>query len=339
MKAKLLAAVAALSLLPALASPGPALAWGAMGHRLVGEAAARALPDEVPAFLRTPAAVRDIGELSREQDRSKGSGKIHDHNRDAGHFLDLDDEGKLLGGPSFPPLAATRADYEKALQAAGLDSWKAGYLPYSIVDRHQQLTKDFAYWRVLKAMAAREKSPVRRAWYARDLVRREAQILQTIGDLSHFVGDGAQPLHVTVHYNGWGEYPNPNGYTTARVHGPFESEFVFANVKPAEVADRVAPLKAYDGPIEKRTVDYLLETSTQVIPFYELEKAGGLAPADRRGVEFATARIAVGASELRDMIVSAWRGSEKATFGWPVMKVQDVVAGRADPWDSLYGKD
>jgi hypothetical protein len=169
MKASLLAA-AALSV--ALVLPGQALAWGAMGHRIVGEAAMRALPPEVPAFLRTPTAVRDVGELSREQDRSKGAGRIHDHNRDAGHFLDLDEQGKLLGGPALLPLPSTRADYEKGLQAAGLDSWKAGYLPYSIVDRHQQLAKDFAYWRVLKHMAAKEKNPVRRAWYARDLVHR-----------------------------------------------------------------------------------------------------------------------------------------------------------------------
>ena len=332
MKAPLLAA-----LLVALA-PAQALAWGAMGHRIVGEAAMQALPAEIPAFLRNPAAVRDVGELSREPDRSKGAGRIHDHNRDAAHFLDLDEEGKLLGGPSFLPLPSTRADYEKGLQAAGLDSWKAGYLPYSIIDQHQQLTKDFAYWRAVKASATREKNPQRLAWLKRDQLRREAQILQTIGQLSHFVGDGSQPLHVTVHYNGWGEFPNPQGYTTARVHGPFESEFVFANIKPAAVKVKMTPFKPSSGPIEKRTVDYLSATSTQVIPFYELEKAGGISPGDPRGVAFATERLAVGASELRDMIVSAWRASAGATVGWPVVRVQDILAGK-DPYDSLYGKD
>ena len=332
MKAPLIAA-----LVVALA-PVQAFAWGSMGHRIVGESAMQALPDEIPAFLRSPAAVRDVGELSREQDRSKGAGRIHDHNRDAGHFLDLDEDGKLLGGPSFLPLPSTRADYEKGLQAAGLDSWKAGYLPYSIIDQHQQLTKDFAYWRAVKAAAAREKNPQRLAWLKRDQVRREAQILQTIGALSHFVGDGAQPLHVTVHYNGWGEFSNPKGYTTARVHGPFESEFVFNNVKPAAVRAQMSPLKPTDGAIEKRTVDYLSSTATEVIPFYELEKAGGLTPGDTRGIAFATQQLAIGASELRDMIVSAWRGSANATVGWPVVRVQDVLAGK-DPYDNLYGKD
>lgn len=333
MKAPLIAA-AVLALLPA-----QALAWGSSGHRMVGEAAMQALPTEVPAFLRNPQAVRDVGELSREQDRSKGAGRIHDHNRDAAHFLDLDEDGKLLGGPSFLPLPPTRAEYEKGLQAAGLDSWKAGYLPYSIIDQHQQLTKDFGYWRVLSHMAAREKNRVRKAWYVRDLARREAQILRTIGDLSHYVGDGAQPLHVTVHYNGWGEFPNPEGYTTARIHGPFEGDFVFANVKPADVSAKVAPLKPCDCPIEKRTVDYLGETASEVIPLYRLEKAGGLGAGDERGVEFATDRLAAGASELRDMIVSAWRASPRATVGWPALRVEDVLAGKVDPFDSLYGRD
>ena len=59
MKAPLIAA-----LVVALA-PAQALAWGSMGHRIVGESAMQALPDEIPAFLRNPTAVRDVGELSR----------------------------------------------------------------------------------------------------------------------------------------------------------------------------------------------------------------------------------------------------------------------------------
>ena len=335
MKARLLAAVAALS----LALPVQALAWGASGHRMVGEAAMAALPAEVPAFLRQPAAVRDVGELSREEDRSKGAGKVHDHNRDSAHFLDLDDEGKLLGGPPFLPLPATRADYEKALQSAGLDSWKAGYLPYSIIDRRQQLTKDFAYWRVLTYARAHERNRARRAWYAQDLARRQAQILRTIGELSHFVGDGAQPLHVTVHYTGWGDYPNPNGYTTGKIHGPFEGDFVFANVKPADVTKAMSPLDVRDTSLERRTTEYLLKTSTFVGPLYELEKAGGLSAGNPQGAAFAADRIAAGASELRDLIVIAWKMSATSNVGWPALKVEDVLAGKADPYESLYGKD
>lgn len=328
------AALAALAL-----SPGQALAWGAMGHRIIGMAAVEALPEETPGFLRTPTAAYDVGELSRELDRSKGAGKVHDLNRDPGHFLDVEDDGRILGGPALSALPPTRADYETALRAAGVDSWKAGYLPYSIIESWQQLAKDFGYWRALYAAEARASDPTRRAWFAEDRRRREALILGTIGDLSHYVGDGAQPLHVTAHYNGWGDYPNPKGYTKAKVHGPFEGDFVFAYVKPPAVSAAMTPFRACDCPIEKRTADYLAVGWGQVEPFYALEKAGGLAANDPRGVAFATTRLAAGASELRDLIVEAWRAGGKAQVGWPSVSVADVEAGKIDPLEALYGVD
>ncbi|MGC3944183.1 MAG: hypothetical protein QM762_06600 [Chryseolinea sp.] len=122
----------------------------------------------------------------------------------------------------MPP---TRADYEKALQAAGPDGWKVGYLPYAIVDRCQQLSKDFAYWRVLTYGRGQPALPAPAAPGSLQDRRRPrgADPARPWATLSHFVGDGAQPLHVTVHYNGWGDYPNPKGYTTGEdTDGSFE---------------------------------------------------------------------------------------------------------------------
>jgi hypothetical protein len=330
--------VAALAAL-AVAVPSSLLAWGNTGHRILGEAAMRALPAEVPAFLRTTQAVLDVGELSREPDRSKGAGKLHDQDRDPGHFVDLDEEGKLLGGPPMLPLAATRAEYETQLRAANLDQWKAGYLPYSIIDRYQQLTTDFAYWRVLKAAEANPAWKARRAWFTQDRVRREALVLKSIGELSHFVGDGSQPLHVTDHFNGWGDGPNPNSYTKAKIHGPFEGDLVLASVRPAAVAARMTRLNLCGCSIEQRVSGFLATTGKEVVPLYELEKAGGMAPGDPRGTAFATIRLAAGASELRDVIVEAWRASLNAKVGWRPVAVKDVLAGTVDPYPALYGID
>jgi hypothetical protein len=331
-------AAAALSV-SILAAPQGAMAWGNTGHRMVGEAAMRALPADLPAFLRTSQAIADVGELSREPDRSKGAGRLHDQDRSPAHYLDLDENGRLEGGPPFPPMPPTREAFETTLQAAGLSSWKTGYLPYAIVDRWQQLALDFAYWRVLKAGEANPAWKAHRAWFAADRRRREGLILKDLGELSHFVGDGSQPLHVTNHHDGWGPYPNPNGYTTARMHRPFESDLVQAEVKQAEVEAKVAPPRTCDCPIEQRTVEYLLATNKLVIPFYEMEKAGGLEPGDPRGKAFAVQQLAAGASELRDYVTEAWRASLDRNVGWKPIAVKDVLAGKVDPYPALYGID
>jgi hypothetical protein len=334
-------AFAPLAILAAIvAVPTSVLAWGATGHRMIGEVAVRALPPELPGFLRDPRAAFDVGEYSREPDRSKGAGKTHDTDRDAGHFLDLSDDGTILGGPRLEALPLTREEYETQLRAAGQDSWKAGYLPYSIVDRWQQLKEDFAFWRILAAAEANPAWANHRAFFTADRRRREEQILIDVGALSHFVGDGSQPLHMTVHYNGWGDFPNPANYTRAHVHGPFESDLVQAAVHEADVAAALRPMQACDCAIEQQTAAYLAETGKLVVPFYELEKAGGLAPGDPRGPAFATRQIAVGASELRDMIVEAWRASDSQPIGYrPAITAAQVEAGQVDPFANLYGID
>ncbi|MCR5876086.1 S1/P1 Nuclease [Phenylobacterium sp. J426] len=320
-------------------SPATAFAWGGTGHRIVGQLAAKALPSDLPAFLRSKAGVEAIGELSREPDRSKGAGKIHDNDRDAAHFVDIHDDGTILGGPPFLPMPATKAEYETQLAAHQLDTAKAGYLHYAIIDRWQQLALDFAYWRVLTAAEKNPKWKSNHAWFRADRIRREALILATIGDLSHFVGDGAQPLHTSTHYNGWGDYPNPQGFTTARIHSPFESAMVRATADAAAVAAKMTPFRACDCAVEQRTVDYILATNRFVVPLYELEKAGGLAQGDPRGPAFATERMAAGASELRDMIVEAWNASATRSVGWRPVAVQDVLSGKVDPYPSLYSID
>ena len=327
----LAAAVAAL--------PASALAWGASGHRMIGEVAVRALPAELPAFLHSPQAALDAGEYSREPDRAKGAGKEYDGDRDPGHFLDLGDDGRVFSGPALAALPLTRAEYDASLRAVGQDSWKAGYLPYSIVDRYEQLAKDFAYWRVDTAAEANPAWAAHRAWFAADRRRREQQILVAIGELSHFVGDGSQPLHVTIHFNGWGPYPNPNGYTTDHVHAPFESDLVQATVKEEAVAAQVGPFHSCGCAIEQRTADYLTATGKLVIPFYEMLKAGGMAPGDPRATAFATQQIAVGATELRDQIVEAWRASARETVGYKPVSVADVEGGKVDPYPAIYGLD
>lgn len=318
-------------------------AWGATGHRIIGVAAMRALPDDLPAFLREPGAIAEIGELSREPDRTKGAGQPHDRERDTAHFVDLDDTGHVMNpaGPTLDQLPQLKSEYDALLLAAGIKVNDAGYLPYAVMDAFQQLARDFATWRVLSAAEARETDPARRAWYREDRLRREALILRDIGYLSHFIGDGSQPHHLSIHYNGWDQNtPNPEGFTISRqTHGAFEGAFV-RRVARLDAVETAMPSARLDGfELRARTAAYLNATLGRVTPFYRLEKAGGFEGEDSRGVEFATTRLAAGAAELRDLIILAWRAAGDQSIGWPAVKVAEVEAGTADPWGAMVGED
>jgi len=340
---RLALAAAAVCALAAVTVPAAVQAWGNTGHRLIGIAAVRGLPDDMPGFLRTPGAVADVGELAREPDRWKGGGQPHDRERDTAHFIDLDDSARVMSaaGPSIDALPRLKSEYDAALVAAGLDVDDAGYLPYAIWDAYQNLVRDFAYWRVLNAQEARETDPTKRAWYRVDRERREALILRDMGVLGHYIGDGSQPHHTTIHYNGWDRNsPNPEGFTTSRqTHGLFEGAFTarVARLDAIEAAMAAPRLDGFD--LRARVPVYLRETLSQVTPFYRLEKAGGFAEGDQRGADFTIARLAAGASELRDFYILAWRDSADDQIGWPAVKVAEVEAGTADPWLAMHGED
>jgi hypothetical protein len=336
-RGRLIAAAAAALAVLALASA--AGAWGASGHRMIGYLAVKTLPDEMPGFVRRAAA--DVGELAREPDRTKGSGKLHDEMREGNHFIDLDDQAQAgvgKGGPSIDALPPTRQLYDDALRAHGTTLTQAGWLPYAITDAYNDLVTDFALWRIDR-VGERKARREHRGWFHRDRQRREALILEDMGELAHFVGDGAQPLHTSIHYNGWGDYPNPRNFTLNRIHGSFEGTFVYNNVRAEDVlpamglyapcqADRLACVSAY-----------LKASNSLVGRLYELEQAGAFVDGDQRGRAFVIDRLAAGATQLRNLYVEAWRASATAAPGWPRVNVADVERSGEDVYDSIYGKD
>ena len=316
-----------------------AMAWGATGHRLIGVAAMSTLAAEMPDFLRVSGAATNVGELSREPDRWKGSGRVHDNERDGAHYLDLGDDGRVLGGPALAAPPATVEAYDATLRAVGADSWRAGWLPYAIVDGYEQLAKDFGYWRVDLWASTSVPDAAHRAWFTADLAERQQLILRDIGTLSHYVGDGSQPLHVSVHHDGWGDFPNPDTFTQDRVHASFEGAFVRVNVKQADVTSAVGPFTDCHCEIMQRASAYLTTTNSQVVPFYRLQKQGAFVGGDPRGRAFAIMRLGAGATELRDLITLAWRRSPQEPVGYPAIAPSDIIAKQIDPFDALYGAD
>ena len=150
-----------------------------------------------------------IGELSREPDRWRDAGTTHDKERNSGHWINLDDQGRAVGGPTLAELPDTREAYDTLTRAVGHTQYSAGYLPYNIIDGWQQLVKDFAYWRVDVAATDTATDPARAARFARDRQLREMLILRDVGVWSHYVADASNPMHTTIQLRWLGRLSQP----------------------------------------------------------------------------------------------------------------------------------
>ena len=275
--------------LTAMALPLAAWGWGNSGHRTINRLAVESLPKDAPAFLRTPEAAAQIEYLGPEPDRWRNQAEPELVAAQAPeHFIDLE-LADALGR-----LPHRRLDFEAMAFAAGQRPEKIGLQPWQTVEVWERLKSAFREWRQAKPGSPDQKGA-------------EQAVLFYAGWLGHYVGDGAQPLHTSVNYNGW-VGANPNGYTTAhKIHWQFEGPFVDANIPPADVRAHMKPPSRIQGDIFDAYLSYLRETATYVEKVYELEKAGGWegkgSPQSR---DFAATRVAAGAAELRDLIEEAW---------------------------------
>src|SRR5262249_11829287 len=124
--------------------------------------------------------------------------------------------------------------------------------------------------------------------------------------LGHYVADGSQPLHTTVHFNGWvGD--NPQGYSTKNdIHWKFESVFVATNLTEKQFAPLLKdPVKLNN--VFHDYVAYLKQSLALVPTVYELEKKGALeGKGTPESVEFTRQRLAAGAQMLANMWYTAW---------------------------------
>jgi len=282
-------AAAAALVVGLVVQPEPAFAWGNEGHRIINRLAATTLPESVPGFLRSEAAVAEIEYLGPEPDRWRSRAEPELSAAQAPeHFIDLE-PADALG-----PLPRNRLDFEAKVFAAGQRPEKIGLQPWEATEVWERLKAALREYRTLSAAGKSTKEV-------------EAAALFYAGWLGHYVGDASQPLHTTIQYNGW-TGPNPNGYTTEhQIHWQFEGPFVAANEHEADVRPMMTAPKVIEGDIFDSYVKYLRQTSTYVEKVYQLEKAGGFVGAgSAESREFTAARLAAGASMLRDMILTAW---------------------------------
>ncbi len=299
--------IAALAML-SLFAPPPSFGWGREGHLMINRLAAESLASTLPAFMHTPAAIDEIEYLGPEPDRWRSPAEPELNAEQApDHFIDLE-LADLIG-----PLPRRRYDYIAEIYAASLTHphladqlrpERVGFQPYIVSEVWERLKSAMRDYRELSAKHA-DTRPV------------ETAILFYSGWLGHYVADGAQPLHVTVNYNGWAEKENPNGYSTDhKIHSQFESVYVGANIKP----NQVKPLLTPEHAVSDEWTDYLAylrHSATLVERVYQLDKAHGFDGAGTpEARQFTQERLAAGASMLRDMIDAAWEQSAQPVPDW-----------------------
>jgi hypothetical protein len=291
---------AALVMLPLLAVP-PSFGWGDTGHKMINRLAAENLPSDIPAFLRSPAAIDEIEYLGPEPDRWRSPAEPELNAAQASdHFINMEYADIIA------PLPRRRYDYIAALTAAEithpdiarqLQPDHVGFQPYITNEIWERLKSAMRNYRELSTQHADTK-PV------------EAAIIFYAGWMGHYVADGSQPLHVSRDYDGWVEKENPNGYTTEHgIHSKFESTFVNANL----TATDVRPLMTTLHPIADEWtayLDYLQHSGSLMERVYQLEKDHAFDGAGSpEGKQFTVERLAAGANMLRDLIYSAWLAS------------------------------
>jgi hypothetical protein len=274
-------------------------AWGAGGHTMINGLACAALPGDVPEFLRSPAARAAMEHYGPEPDHWKDSSEPE--LKAAGepdHFMDME-----WADLTVSPLPRKRYDFiralayaQKAQPEATLTPEGTGLLPYAIDEGYERLKAAMRGYRML-SRNHEDTKPI------------EAEIVFLAGILGHWVADGSQPLHMTTQYNGW-TLPNPNGYTTEhRIHSQFETAFVKAAVTdPVKDVAPLIPAKArvIDDVFEDE-VKYLRHSNSLVEQVYKFEKAGALTGTGTvESRAFVDERLAAGATELRDIIYTAW---------------------------------
>jgi hypothetical protein len=272
-----------------------AFAWGNEGHTYINRVAAEKIPATMPRFLRR--AVVEIAYLGPEPDRWRNPAEFALKNaQEPDHFIDLERVSWL------DPLPPGRYEFYRKLyekRAATTDHAddylpeRVGLQPYSTLEVYGRLKAAFREYR--QRLAAHQPTAA-----------VQQAIIFYAGWLGHYVADGSQPLHTTIHYNGW-VGPNPNGYTTQHtIHGQFETAYVAANIKATDFAGMVTSPKQLADPFADY-VAYLKESHGLVENVYSLEKDGGFTgKGTPAAFDFTTRRLAAGSQMLLNLWYTAW---------------------------------
>lgn len=264
-------------------------AWHDEGHYYTAIAAAKSMPEDVPAFFREGAPAVGHGALDPDVFKDRNLSQLN-HCEFPEHFIDVE----LLQGRELPPL---RYDYIKLCQELDVDPSKAGTLPYAITEWTQKLTMAFAEHR------ANPDNP-----YVR------AKCLVYAGILAHYAADLHMPLHTSVHWDGRAEEGVP--YVRTGIHNKVDA--LPTKIPYNELFAEPLPTPLVSRDIFTFTLDELTKSHARVDRVYELESSypewSDLNLKNDSVREFTTERTRAAAAFVADLFLSAWRNSADITM-------------------------
>jgi hypothetical protein len=257
---------------------GAALAWGNLGHRIVGNVATE-LAEEGSLFWGSNSEA--VREFSNTPDVSWKNGP---------------------GASTEKPTHWFQVDFYSP-QNGQLPSFFKVYAEVLKRYNEQTVTKNgTATWRVEQFYLQALKN-LRSSQYI--------EALQLAGAMSHYIGDLSQPLHVTVNYDG--QLTNQKG-----IHKFFETtnlEAVSAAEIETEVVARAKELmkdpefrKSFDQDLMHAMMQATARSSVYVTKVLSLDKQGGRSGRSADAMrEIAVDRLADGAATYAMILSRLWR--------------------------------
>jgi hypothetical protein len=328
-----------------------AYAWDYEGHRMVNQLALASLPKEYPQFVHAVAQAERVAFLAGEPDRwrnapdlplKQSGGSWSDHFCDLEELpdagIDLDKvtsfrydfivqfaAGRAANARKFPSIDPARNSDHTA-------EWP-GFAPWAITEYFGRLRSAFSYLKVYEELGTPD-----------EIANAQANVVYLMGLMGHYVGDLAQPLHTTKHFNGWvGE--NPKGYTTTRgLHSWVDGGIISkAAIKMAPLKPRLVPAQAISlaprtdkrDPVFVAVFEFLRAQHRQVEPLYQLEKEGKLGQGDQPMTDearaFVEARLLEGGHMLGALWLTAFRGAVIDTYLRSALIKRQTGAGAVPP--------
>ena len=190
--------------------------WGDQGHKLINNKAVTLLPAEMQSFTKWKdyITLHSVDPDNRKKD---------DKTEPPKHFIDIDFYKEFVNGKMIEDKKELTAVYGDTMVT------KQGLLPWATLDTYNKLIQAF-----------KDKN--------------KDKVLLYTSDLGHYVGDGHQPMHTMLNYNG--QLTKQKG-----VHARYEIKMVDKYIKDIEESITSANVRKIDAPLQF-IFDYIADANS-----------------------------------------------------------------------------